>query len=226
MDLLNRARNYAALVIQMAFRCHAAWKAYEDLRMITVGKKIYAARVVLRAWLRARDGAKFRAIKEAWEVEKSAEVLMDLSEERQEILEDMEDIKMDIVDQTHSLKAAQRRITAMRSFQVEAELRIPKVERELDSLTAEEVQQGWGSAYDDELERLTNELGMCHEEYRLMKVKVRTCKDKIQNFQLELEDVEADLDDNAVTECAEFELLRRMELQRADKKAKDHWFVG
>ena len=54
---------------------------------------------------------------------------------------------------------------------------------------------------------------MSAEALRLQKVKVRKCKDRIQGLQLEMEDVEADLDENAVRECAEFELLRRMELQ-------------
>ena len=83
--LLETARQNAALVIQMAFRCHSARVAFEVMRIAIVGKRIYAARVVLRAWLRSRDGAKFRQLKEAWEVEKSAEVLMELNEERSEV---------------------------------------------------------------------------------------------------------------------------------------------
>ena len=74
--LLETARQNAALVIQMAFRRHAANVAFETMRISIVGKRIYAARVILRAWLRSRDGAKFRQLKEAWEVEKSAEVIV------------------------------------------------------------------------------------------------------------------------------------------------------
>ena len=83
---------------------------------------------------------------------------MELNEERQEVLEDLEDIRFDILDQRHSLSLAEKRIVEIKRFKIEAELRIPKVERELDGLNAEEVQQGWGAAYDDELERLTNQV--------------------------------------------------------------------
>lgn len=49
-----------------------------------------------------------------------------------------------------------------------------------------------------ELEKLTNQLMLSHEEMRMLQVKVRRCEDKIQELHLEYEDVEADLDDNAV----------------------------
>merc|ERR1711998_312236 len=114
--LLETARQNAALVIQMAFRRHASYVAFEVMRISIVGKRIYAARVILRAWLRSRDGAKFRQLKEAWEVEKSAEVLMELNEERREVIEDLEDIRFDILDQRHSQSLAEKRIKEIKAF--------------------------------------------------------------------------------------------------------------
>merc|ERR1711988_1056152 len=141
-------------------------------------------------------------LKEAWEVEKSAELLMEIGEERQEILDDLADIRADIKDQEQLQKLWQKRL------------------KELDNFGAEEIQQGWGAAYDNELVSLQNKSALATEEARCLKAKIREIKDKIQDLLLELEDVEQDLDDNNVQEVAEFELLRRMELERASRRAQ------
>ena len=56
----------AALRMQCLWRRRMAQKEMQRLRLITSGKRIYAARVILRAWLRTRDAVRFRGVKEAW----------------------------------------------------------------------------------------------------------------------------------------------------------------
>lgn len=70
------------------------------------GKKIYAARVIMRAWLRCRDMKRFKALKEAWELEQSQNVIEDILEEGKELLLDMDDIQEDIKvgNAPHTLK--------------------------------------------------------------------------------------------------------------------------
>jgi hypothetical protein len=42
---------------------------------------VYAARVIVRAWLRCRDMKRFRALKEAWELEQSNDIIEDIIDE-------------------------------------------------------------------------------------------------------------------------------------------------
>jgi hypothetical protein len=52
------------------------WKATEASR------RLYGACIIMRAWIRFRDGKRFKKVKEAWEIERSAEMLLDLNEEK------------------------------------------------------------------------------------------------------------------------------------------------
>lgn len=141
-----------------------------------------------------------QVLKEAWEVEKSTEILMEISEERKEVLEDLADTKADIRDEKARQKIWQKRLDDLTRFKADAELRITQVEHELTVLDAEAIQQGWGSAYDEELDRLNNKILLAAEETRLLRVLIRRCQDKIQDLSLEVEDVEADLDANSAQE--------------------------
>lgn len=221
--LLDKRRHASACQIQLRFRGWSSRKRFREAYIEEVGRRVYAARVILRAWLRARDTKSFQLIKEKWEVEKSSEVLIELSEERKEITLDLADIRADLRDQAALKKLWQKRLKALQEFTTEAEMRMATVEYELDRLGLEEMNQGWGAAYDSELEGLTNQLTMAAEEMRQLQVKLRYCDDRVQELLLELEDVEADLDDNSMAEVAEFELLRRMELERCEQQAKDRF---
>ena len=71
----------AATRIQSLYRCQRAKRAMQLQRLTQSGKRIYAARVILRAWLRARDATRFKSLKEAWELEQSMEMLEDFKRE-------------------------------------------------------------------------------------------------------------------------------------------------
>ena len=64
--------------------------SFGRLRLQEAGKRIYAIRVILRAWLRCRDRKRFQALKEAWELEQSQNVIEDVEEEGKELEEDMQ----------------------------------------------------------------------------------------------------------------------------------------
>jgi len=66
------------------------------LKLEEAGKRIYAARVIMRAWLRVRDRKRFQALKEAWELAQSNDVIADVQEEGLELVEDIEDIVEDV----------------------------------------------------------------------------------------------------------------------------------
>lgn len=51
----------------------------------------------MRAWIRVRDRKRFQALKEAWELAQSNDVMADVQEEGVELVEDIEDIVEDVL---------------------------------------------------------------------------------------------------------------------------------
>ena len=79
----------------MLFRGHVARNEFLVLRTKVAGNR---ARHHPAAGC-CHDQRRFDALKEAWEVEKSTELLMELNDERIEIQEDIEDVRQDLRDQ-------------------------------------------------------------------------------------------------------------------------------
>jgi len=52
---------------------------------------------------------------------------------------------------------------------------------------------------------------------------IKRAKDTIDRLQLEMEDLEAELDDNGVALNQEQELVRRIQLDRSDNRAASNW---
>merc|ERR1712072_1533118 len=66
---------------------------------------------------------------------------------------------------------------------------------------------------------------MAVEEKRLMKIQASRCDTQLLDLQLEYEDIELDIDDVAMCEQEEFELLRRLEIQHAEVRAESSWIA-
>ena len=74
----------AACRIQCLLRRQSATENYRAMRLKEAGRRLYAQRVILRAWLRVRDRKRFKALKEQWELEQSQAVLEDIRREGEE----------------------------------------------------------------------------------------------------------------------------------------------
>ena len=167
------------------------WKrfAYQK-KAAEAARRLYACRIIMRGWIRYRDGRRYRKVKESWEVEQSAETLMDLDEERAEIIEDLDDIELDIYERERSLKRVNRRIKEIMYFNEQVALRVPKVDWEIDNPGPKDLTQGWYDAFKDEYERLHNQSRMAREELRLCRCKVRSLQTDLDTLWLEREDVQ------------------------------------
>jgi len=220
---LLRAHAYMATHISRRLRGLFARKQYLAMRHAAAGHRLKSARIILRAWLRYRSMQRFAILKEEWEVEKSAKVLMAWHALRDDVHVDKADVRADIRDIRGSRKWARKRLKTLRNFVGEAELRLPKVETQMESLNISDVENGWAEALENEWERLTSQLAMAGEEKRLMKVHISRCDAELLDLELEYEDIEVDIDDIAAREQEEFELLRRLEIKRADVRANAGW---
>jgi hypothetical protein len=87
-------------------------------------------------------GRKFRRLMDRWEVEESAKLLVDCSEEKRALEEDVEDIDTDMEQLRRCIRRYQARMEALKDFRQEAALRIPQVEAELDELGMEDIEAG------------------------------------------------------------------------------------
>ena len=214
----NNCRN-----IQRSWRGFTSRRRTYQKKCNDAARRLYASRIIMRAWIRFRDSKRYRNVKEAWEVEQSAELLMDLDEERKEILEDLNDIEDDIAKRDRSLKRALKRLVELKEFTSQCSLRIPKVEWELERLDLKDVETGWAEAFSDEFERLHNQTRMAREEARLCKCNQLKLEAQLEKLWIEREDVNIDLDSVGTREMEEFELLRRMEVDRANARKKRDW---
>ena len=200
------------------------WRRFSyQKKAAEAARRLYACRIIMRGWIRYRDGRRYRNVKESWEVEQSAETLMDLDEERAEILEDLADIEIDIYQREKNLRKANKRIKEIVHFNEQVALRIPKVDWEIDNPGPKDITQGWYDAFKDEYERLHNQSALAREEMRLCKCVARDLQTELDTLWLEREDVQIDLDAIGQQEQQEFELIRRMQLARADRKKKEEW---
>jgi hypothetical protein len=166
---------------------------------------------------------RFSILKGAWDVEKSAKNLMAWHTLRGDVRFDMSDVRADVKDIRISRRWSRKRLRSLREFIVETELRLPKVELQKESLDTSGIENGWGEALENEWERLTSQLVMAVEEKRLIKIHSKHCEAQLLELQLEYEEMEADIDDIAAREQEEFELLRRLEIKRADLSARAGW---
>ena len=115
-EMMDRIKGVSATKVQRLFRGWKCRRVSYQMKCGEAAKRLYASRIIMRGWIRFRDGIKYRRAKEAWEVEQSAEMLMDLDEERREILDDLEDIELDVSVRAKSLKRLKRRITEIIDF--------------------------------------------------------------------------------------------------------------
>jgi hypothetical protein len=110
------------------------------------GRRLYAARIIMRAIIRYQYSKRFRRVIDKWRVEQSAILLVECEEEKQNLLEDIEDIDIDIEQLRRYIKRFQFRLDELKFFRKETQLRIPQVEAELDDLGIEEIEGGMEGA--------------------------------------------------------------------------------
>ncbi|POM71178.1 Hypothetical protein PHPALM_12283 [Phytophthora palmivora] len=132
-------------------------------------------------------------------------------------------IEFDIFDARTDLKRVMkykaktlRRIKEFKEMRIEWERRQPVVEKELSQLTEEDIDRGWGEAFETEKHILHFSLELSVEDILSKKQQVREYEEEIENLRIELEDLDRDLEECILNETMELESYRDMELQRAD----------
>lgn len=112
----------------------------------------------------------------AWRVERYNAILEFLARARFDAVADREEVIRDLEHTDRLIVNYKLRIQALREFQLNAELRLPKIEEELDSMPTEDLDRGWTEALAAEFTKLTRQMSLSSEELHLRKLQLRQAK--------------------------------------------------
>ncbi len=115
------------------------------------------------------------------------------------------------------------RVRFLRKDRRRMENRLPEVEKELENLDEELIEQGWGEAYETEWDMLTNTMAMAQAELEGKKLRSQECTVEIEMLLLELEELEESLDSTHMRFLGEIEIMRRRELARGEEMLQKDW---
>jgi hypothetical protein len=207
-----------AIKIQTMIRSYLAKKRYKSLLYGVVGRRLFAAKIIIRAWKNFTYRRRYDVLLTEHRVKLQQQKLLKFQKLREEILQDLNEITEDL----HSTKAleikSQQRIILLTNFLIESEMRMNELETLLLSVTSEDIANGWGESYSLEFEMLVNQKKLSREELRLRKIQFNNLQQEYFELSLELEDTQLELDQLFITEIESYEILRQNEIHEIEKR--------
>ncbi|KAE9312113.1 hypothetical protein PR003_g19848 [Phytophthora rubi] len=218
----EKLRGFRAMLRESAAgkiqRCYLCYRARQELnfRRLThqacFGKAALAVQAAWRSYCSRKQLKEFRFCSL---IERKACSLTQAKEDREMIEFDIFDARADLKRVMKYKAKTLRRIKEMKEMRIEWERRQPVVEKELSQLTEEDLDRGWGEAFETEKHILRFSLELSVEDILSKKQQVREYEEEIENLRIELEDLERDMEECILNETMELESYRDMELQRA-----------
>ncbi|KAE9101347.1 hypothetical protein PF010_g14485 [Phytophthora fragariae] len=218
----EKLRGFRAMLRESAAgkiqRCYLCYRARQELnfRRLThqacFGKAALAVQAAWRSYCSRKQLKEFRFCSL---IERKACSLTQAKEDREMIEFDIFDARADLKRVMKYKAKTLRRIKEMKEMRIEWERRQPVVEKELSQLTEEDLDRGWGEAFETEKHILRFSLELSVEDILAKKQQVREYEEEIENLRIELEDLERDMEECILNETMELESYRDMELHRA-----------
>ena len=100
---------------------------------------------------------------------------------------------------------------------------MPVVEKELEELTEEDIEHGWGEHFEMEWDSISESLPMSQEDLLGRQFQLQEANEKIQLLHEERDELELDLDDMGMQEIEQLEKLRMMEIEECERKCEKSW---
>ncbi|KAK1941697.1 Abnormal spindle-like microcephaly-associated [Phytophthora citrophthora] len=218
-------RESAAGRIQRSYRCYRARQELNFRRLTYFACHGKAALAVQAAWRSYCSRKQLKEFRFCSLIERKASALTQSKEDREMIEFDIFDARADLKRVMKYKAKTLRRIKELREMRIEWERRQPVVEKELSQLTEEDMDRGWGEAFETEKHILHFSLELSVEDILSKKQQVREYEEEIEDLRIELEDLERDVEECVLNETMELESYRDLELQRAggmfaDEKAR------
>ncbi|KAJ0407551.1 hypothetical protein P43SY_006869 [Pythium insidiosum] len=229
-------REASAARIQRCYRCFRARQLLAFLKLSQRARFGKAALVVQCAWRSHCSRVQLREFRFCSRVERKAAALTDWKERREDIEFDLEDARADLKRVLRFRSKSLRRVKELKAMRIEWERRQPVVEKELAQLTSEDLDRGWGEAFETEKHVLHYSLELSVEDILARKDQIRECDAEIDDLRLEIEDLERDLEECILGETMELQDYRESEMQNAHRmfaaarereirRQKVHWAV-
>ncbi|TMW57300.1 hypothetical protein Poli38472_003225 [Pythium oligandrum] len=210
-------RNAKATKIQHFYRCFRAKRTLMLLKMTERARHGRAAVAIQSAWRSHCSRVQLKEFRFCSRIERKAQALADWKERREDIEFDMEDARADLKRMIKYKAKSLRRIRELKDMRIEWERRQPVVEKELSQLTEEDIDRGWGEAFETEKHILRFTLELSVEDILGRKEQIREYDAEIEDLRLELEDLERDLEECILGETMELEDYRDVEVQHGQQ---------
>ena len=200
------------------FLCH---KVYPTKLQIDRGRRLYAAKVIMRAWVTFVQSKRLQLLLDDNRQSFYKAKLPKFEYSRNEIIKDRVEINNDIKFTINLQDRLKARMKEIDNFQIEAQLRSTIISKEMTQLTPEDFDSGWGDAFGSEFEVLGRQIKMSTEEERLIRHRLLNLKKELTILYCELEDVEIELDHIGTLEVSAYEGMRRAAVGRIERRVLD-----
>jgi hypothetical protein len=210
-----------AAKIQKIIRGFISHKRYPTLKQIQYGRVLYAAKIIMRAWVTYVQSKRLQLLLDDNRQSFYKAKLPKFEASRKEISEDRIEIQNDIKASIALTQRLKDRLKELDNFTIEAQLRISIIDKELRNLTPDDFERGWGDAFGNEYEVLTRQLKMVVEEERLLRSKILKTAKELTLLYCELEDVEIEMDHIGTLEVSAYEGMRRAAVGRIERRVLD-----
>jgi hypothetical protein len=216
-------RNKLATALQSAFRAYKARCKFAGVKNAWIARRIAAAEKIQSGWrfycanknvynkrLRRKAEAVWEHV--AW-----------CEEETKIIAHDLEDVAFEDKVNHHLKKRAEKNIKLIKFDRETWQSRLPVVEKELEELTEEDIEHGWGEHFELEWDSLSESLPMSQEDLLGRQFQMQEANERIQRLHEERDELELDLDDMGMQEIEQLEKLRMMEIEECERKCEKSW---
>ena len=146
--------------------------------------------------------------------------LVTIKDSRTDLEKDLVEIRRDLDVVIATCARNKERIKDLDDFMVETNMRLPVLVEELNSISMEDVNQGWGEAMGHEFECLTYQSNMARHEIRLRRALNRKYQREILELSLELEEGELEMDDLCAQAVESAEAMRRTETAVIERRVR------
>lgn len=211
-DSLRHAR---AGQIQRSYRCYRARQQRLFLSMSYRARYGKAAVAIQSAWRSYCARVQLATFRLCARIERTACTLTECHEARELIGFDTVDARADLRRIVKYKAKSLRRIKELQATRIEWERRQPFVARELQNLTPEDLDRGWGEAFETEQHILHYSLELSVEDILSRRAQVREYDAEIDDLRLEIEDLERDFEECVVGETMALETYRDVEVAQA-----------
>ena len=219
-EMRREYKDRLATRLQSEFRGYQARKSYYLMRQVWIAQRIAAAVIIQSGWRGyvARKRVQTKTLRRL--AERLWTDLAWCENEDKVILQDLEDVAEEKRVARKRLNHAKKHVAEIKEMRREWKTRLAVVENELDTMTEEDIEHGWGEAFEMEYAQLIEQLPMSAEDQLCRQLVADEQTRKLFDFDLEWDELELDQDELVFREIDGLESLRRLEIERCDARCK------